>query len=152
MFKAIQLIVILLIVAVIGSGTWYVMNLKADLAISEQNAEKLTGAIELQNETIAQMKADQEAIAKANQQLSALVEQQNKELNNLEDKFNVNKDGSKRDFGKLAKEKPKLIEKAVNKGTVDAFRCIELASGAVAEENETNSLCQSYIPEPIKQK
>lgn len=152
MFKAIQLIVILLIVAVIGGGTWYVSNLKADLAISEENSKKLTDAISLQQETIAQMQKDQEAIAKANRQLSALVDQQNKELNNLEDKFNVNKDGSKRDFGKLAKEKPRLIEKAVNKGTVEAFRCIELASGAVAEDKEINSLCQSYIPDPVETK
>lgn len=147
MIRAIQLIAVLLIVLVFAGGFWYISGLRADLAVSEENSKKLTEAVDAQQATIKQLQEDQQAIKRLNEDLAKTVSEQNNELGNLRDKFNTSKDGSKRDFAKLAREKPESIERAINKGTVDAFRCIELASGSQATADETNSLCQSFIPE-----
>jgi hypothetical protein len=43
------------------------------------------------------------------------------------------------DLGLLAAEKPDSIERAVNRGTVNAGRCFELLSGAELSEEEKNA-------------
>ena len=64
----------------------------------------------------------------------------------LKDKFNkVNASGKKRDIGALGVKKPGLIEKIINKGTINAQRCIEIASGAKLTEKEINAKKRSEI-------
>lgn len=131
--SVIKAIVALLIVAAIGVGGWYLMNLKADLAISEANNAKLVEATEAQNSLIEGMKADIKQIQETNKQLADTVEKQKRDVEALNTKF------SKRDFGALAAEKPAVVEKLVNRGTVNAMRCLELASGAPLNEKEKNA-------------
>ena len=50
-----------------------------------------------------------------------------KDINDLDKRFN--KGG--RDFGKIAKEKPKVIERIINKGSDNALRCLEIAMGGM---------------------
>jgi hypothetical protein len=57
----------------------------------------------------------------------------------LRDRFNANAKGEKRDWGKAAAEKPAQVERAVNRGTVNALRCLEIASGAPLTEAEKNA-------------
>ena len=64
-----------------------------------------------------------------------------KDLDDLDKRFNK----GKRDVGKLAIEKTKLIEKIINKGSVNAKRCIEIASGAELTEKEKNATKKSEI-------
>ena len=130
---AIRAIVYLVLIAALGVGGYYLMNLKADLAISEANAKALESAARQQNELIESMKKDIADIQKANAELSATVEKQKADVNTLSSKF------SKRDFGALAAEKPAVVEKLVNRGTVNALRCMELASGAPLNEKEKNA-------------
>ena len=51
----------------------------------------------------------------------------------------------KEDFGKLAKEKPKLIEKIVNRGSERATRCVEIAGGSPLTEKELLATKKSEI-------
>lgn len=129
----IRAIVYLVLIAALGVGGYYLMNLKADLAISENNAKALESAAREQNELIESMKKDIVAIQQTNAELSATVEKQRQDVNTLSNKF------SKRDFGALAAEKPALVERLVNRGTVNALRCMELASGAPLTEAEKNA-------------
>ncbi len=55
----------------------------------------------------------------------------------------VNKDG--RDFGKIAIEKTGAINRIINKGSDNASRCIEIASGAELTEEERNATKKSEI-------
>ena len=50
-----------------------------------------------------------------------------------------------RDFGKLANEKPKLVEKIINKGSLRAGRCIEIAGGSPLTEKELLATKKSEI-------
>jgi predicted nuclease with TOPRIM domain len=133
MFQAIKLIVILIIIAILGAGAWYVINLKADLAISEMNNQKLQDGIKQQQELIDSIQKDVADIQEKNAQLQQENEKQRKDVNSLSNKF------AKRDIGQRAIENPELIEKLVNRGTENALRCIELASGAELNEKEKSA-------------
>jgi len=137
--SAIKYIVILLIVVAIGGGLWYISDLKANLAVAKQNEVKLQEGIEAQQRLIEGMQRDIESIQAANQALADQQRQAQQEIQNLTDKFNVNARGESRDFGALAAEKPRLIERLINRGTDNALRCLELATGAEHTEKELNA-------------
>lgn len=135
----------LLIVLVIAGGLWYVTGLRADLAVSQENTRKMTEAVQLQQEAIKQIQADQQKIKDINSELNTTIKLQNKDMENLKDRFNTSANGEKRDFGKIAAAKPTSLERAVNKGTVNALRCLEIASGAPLTDAEKNATKPSEI-------
>jgi biopolymer transport protein ExbB/TolQ len=133
---AVRMIAVLIIVAICAAGLWYVTGLRADLAISQDNANKLTDAVEQQQAAMSQMRQEQQQIRDANNQLSTTIQLQNKDLTNLQDRFTQNAAGEKRDFGKTAAARPEALERAVNRGTQNALRCLEIASGSPLTELE----------------
>jgi cell division protein FtsB len=149
---AIKAIVYLAIVVVIAGGLWYVMNIKADLATSEANNQKLQDAVNVQKDLIESMQRDIVQIQETNKQLAEQNEKQKQDVATLSSKF------SKRDFGALAAEKPAVVEKLVNRGTANVMRCLELASGAPLNEKEkaaktpteANRECPSLIDNDYK--
>ena len=127
-FSLIKMLVILAIVGILAGGAWYVTGLRADLAVSEENNKKLEDGIKQQRALIEQMKNDFEMIQKTNQVLQAQNEKQRQDINNLQTKFN--------DFGSRAAANPEAAARAMNRGTANALRCVELASGAPLNERE----------------
>ena len=127
-FSLIKMLVILAIVGILAGGAWYVTGLRADLAVSEENNKKLEDGIKQQQALIEQMKNDFEMIQKTNEVLQAQNEKQRQDINNLQTKFN--------DFGSRAAANPEAAAKAMNRGTANALRCVELASGAPLNERE----------------
>jgi septal ring factor EnvC (AmiA/AmiB activator) len=142
---ALKAIVALIIVLVIAGGFWYVTGLRADLAVSQENARKMTEAVEKQQEAIAQMQAEQQKIKELNNELNTTIKLQNKDMENLKDRFTTGANGEKRDFGSAAAKKPASLERAVNRGTVNALRCLEIASGSPLTEAEKNATKPSEI-------
>ena len=126
--------------AVVGAGV-YVMKLRSDNAILKANAVKMESAISEQQELITKQKEDFQEILKANNKMNELVNNLKKDLEDLDKRFNK----KNRDFGKLAIEKTKVIERIMNKGSVNAQRCIEIASGAPLTEEEQNATKKSEI-------
>ena len=137
----IRLVMVVIVVAIVAGGFYYVTGLRADLAVSEINNQKMLEAVELQQAAITQMRAEQEAIRTANEELAKTVRSANQDMSALKDRFSTNADGTARDFGQLAVAKPASIERAINRGTTNALRCIELASGAplTTEEQRANT-------------
>ena len=135
----------LLIVLVVAFGLWYVTGLRANLAVSQENEKKMFAAVEQQQETIAQIQAEQRQISKLNLELSDTIKKQNKDLQSLNDRFTTSANGQPRDFGAMAAAKPKSIERAINTGTINAMRCLEIASGAPLTEKEKNAKLPSEI-------
>jgi TolA-binding protein len=133
---AVRILAVLAIVLVGAAGLWYVTGLRADLAVSQDNAKKLTDAVEQQQSAISQMRQEQQQIRDANAQLNTTIQLQNKDLSNLQDRFTQNAAGEKRDFAKAAAAKPEALERAVNRGTVNALRCLEIASGSPLTDAE----------------
>jgi hypothetical protein len=126
-------IIYLIIILILAGGFFHVTNLKADLAVSQANNAKLEQGIKDQHELMEKMRVDIEAIKKINDELNQQKEQLSKDKEALTTKF------SKRDFGALASEKPNVVERLVNRGTQNAIRCMELASGAPLNEQEKNA-------------
>ncbi len=136
---AIKAIAALAMVLVIAGGLYYVTGLRANLAVAEENERKLTQAIADQQAVLEQMQADVEAQQNINRELGEAVKRQQQDISELTDRFNVNARGEKRDFGAIAAAKPKVVERLVNRGSVNALRCVELASGAPLTEKEQNA-------------
>ena len=126
--------------ALLGAGA-YVIKLQRDNAILKENAIKLESAVAEQQTLIENQKKDFAEILAANQKMNELVTALKNDLDNLDKRFNK----GKRDVGKLAIERTKVIEKILNKGSVNAKRCVEIASGAELTENERNATKKSEI-------
>ena len=141
MFGSIRLVMVgLLITGIAGAGV-YVMKLRSDNAILKANQVKLEEAVSSQKELIAKQQEDFKEILAANQKMNELVGVLKKDLDDLDNRFN--KDG--RDFGKIAIEKTDAINRIINKGSDNASRCIEIASGAELTEKERNATKKSEI-------
>ena len=148
MFNVLSVIKVLCyfgIVIIIAVGLWYVTNLKAQLATSESNNKILEESLSDQNDVIDQMMYDIDMIKEINQEVSDELERQRNEVKNLFDKFNVNAKGESRDIGKIAMRKPRAMERLINRGTRNALRCLEIASGATITEKERNAKTESTI-------
>ena len=92
-----------------------------------------------------QMTEDIAAIQQINRDLSDIVGKHKAEVDALSKKFSQDAKGQPRDFGQFAKEKPELVERLVNRGTKNAMRCLEIASGAPRTEAEINAKTASEI-------
>jgi len=141
MFGSLKIAMVAIMITGIAGAGMYVMKLRSDNAILKANQLKLESAVAEQQELIASQKKDFEEILAANQKMNELVGALKKDLDDLDKRFNK----GKRDVGKLAIEKTKLIEKIINKGSVNAQRCIEIASGAELTEKEKNATKKSEI-------
>ena len=141
MFSSLKIAMVAILITGIAGAGMYVMKLRSDNAILKANQIKLESAVADQQELIASQKKDFEEILAANQKMNELVSALKKDLDDLDKRFNK----GKRDVGKLAIEKTKLIEKIINKGSVNAQRCIEIASGAEFTEKEKNATKKSEI-------
>jgi len=135
----IKVVAALMMVIIFAVGGWWITGLRADLAVSQENSKKLVESIGKQQEAIKKMQEDQEKIRQINNDLNTTIKLQNKDVENLRDKFSQDSKGESRDFGKTAAAKPQSLERAVNKGTVNAVRCLEIASGAPLTDLEKNA-------------
>ena len=135
-----SIITIMLILGVAGAGV-YVMKLRADNATLKANQIELEKGIEEQAKVLEQAKQDFQAIMESNKKLNDLVQTFKKDLQDLDKRFTK----KNRDIGKLAIERTKAIERIINKGSANAARCVELASGAEHTEEELKATKKSEI-------
>jgi chromosome segregation ATPase len=124
----------------LGAGA-YVMKLQKDNAILKGNVIKMESAIADQKNLIENQKKDFVEILEANKKINELVNNLKKDLDDLDKRFSK-KD---RDIGKLAIERTGAIERVINKGSDNATRCIEIASGSPLTESEKNATKKSEI-------
>ena len=141
MFSSLRIMIVVLLMAGIGGAGVYVMKLRADNATLKANQIELEKGIEAQTKLIEQQKVDFEAIMESNKKLNVLVQTFKKDLDDLDKRFNK----KKRDFGKLAIQRTEAIERIMNKGSAQAKRCVELASGAERTEAELKATKKSQI-------
>ena len=141
MFGSLKIAMVAILITGIAGAGMYVMKLRSDNAILKANQLKLESAVADQKALIENQKKDFEEILDANNKMNALVTALKNDLDDLDKRFNK----KNRDIGKLAIQKPKPIERIINKGSVNANRCIEIASGAELTENEKNATKKSEI-------
>ena len=139
MFSSIRMIITILLITGIAGAGMYVMKLRADNATLKANQIQLEKGIEEQNKVLEQQKADFYAIMESNKKLNVLIQTFKQDLDELDKRFNK----KKRDIGKLAIERTEAIERIINKGSENAKRCVELASGAEHTEEELKATRKS---------
>ena len=122
-----------------ASGYFYVQKLRADNQLLKVNEIKLTSAVTEQQALIKQQKIDIAQIQSITKDLTAKNEALEADKKNLTNKL------GRHDLGNLAENKPGLVEKVINKATVNANRCLEIASGAELTEDESNASTPSQI-------
>jgi hypothetical protein len=146
MFMFVKVAMLVAVVGGLGGGVAYVYKIKADLATSEANNAKLENSITEQKAVIEQQLKDIKVIQVAMREQEELNKKLDASINNLKNKFHkINSSGKKRDIGELAVFKPRLMERAINRGTKNALRCMEIAMGAELTEKEKNATKKSQI-------
>lgn len=141
----VKISIVLSVVAAVTGSVWYVSNLQAKLAQSQENVHKLEDGIKDQKILMQQMRQDISKIQSINDELRKSSEKYRSEVEALSRKFSQDAQGQSRDFGLLAREKPELIERLVNRGSRNAARCLEIASGAPRTKEEIEAKTSSEI-------
>ena len=141
MFGTIKIVFVAMLISAIAGAGLYVMKLRSDNAILKANQIELERSVESQKELLQKQKQDFEDILESNKKLNNLINVLQKDLEDLDKRFNK----KKRDIGKLAVERAEAIERIINKGAENAARCIELASGAPHTEEELKATTKSKI-------
>lgn len=126
-------IVFLIILSISG----YSYKLYTDNQILKSNQQILEKSIDEQYQVIVKNKKDFENITEINNNLKMLTESQEVRLDSLKSIFQKEKSSTvvidnkeykiniTRDIGKIAVKKPKLVQDAINRGTLNAFGCFE---------------------------
>ena len=126
-------IMMIVMMAMGGIGYWYYTDTQKRMVILVANEAKATLAVQ-----------ESEKAKKVMEENFKRVTQELKEVN---DKFatirasnNVLSEKLQRhDLGVLANKKPGLVQKIINRATVNVNRCFELESGAKLTEKESNA-------------
>ena len=141
MFGSVRVIImVVLFFGIAGAGV-YVMKLRSDNAILKANQVLLEQSVESQKQVIQKQQQDFSQILESNKKMNTLINGLQKDIDALDKRFNK----GARDFGKIALEKYKLVEKIINKGSDRATRCVEIAGGSPLTEKEINATKKSEI-------
>lgn len=142
-----KIIAALIVIATTAGLVAYVQSLRASLATSEANNATLNAALEQQSRAIESMQSDIKNGRRLSQELNASITKNNRDLQDLRRRLRPRQDpaGNSVDLGSLASKKPALIERSINRGTANAYRCLEIASGAPLTEQEQNAIKPSEI-------
>lgn len=131
--KYIVLILSVLLIAGSGLGYWYFRDSQSVISTLTENNAELELSVQLNEQTITNLENDydfaQQEVTRLNEENTAIQRRNNL----LVDRFANN------DIGFLAENKPELIERIINRGTANAFRCMELLSGAELTDQERNA-------------
>lgn len=143
--SAVKWLSILIVVGILAGGLFYVSNMKAALAQSEENSRKLQESVQQQQAVLEQKTKEIALIQNLNSKLNEQNQKLQADIDNLNERFNVSANGTSRDFGDITRAKPGLINKIIDRATDNVNRCFEIASGAPIEEGEKNNECQELI-------
>ena len=127
------IVMFMLLLGAGGIGYWYYNDTQERMAILQENNAKLNTAVELNEQTISSLEQDYE---KASSELASLNEAYTairRQNQRLADKL------QEIDLTAAAIANAESIERAVNRGTVNAGRCFELLSGAELNDKERNA-------------
>ena len=126
-------VLFVVILVMTGIGYWYYNDTQQTIATLTENNAKLETATQLQEEAIASLQQDYAAAQQENQRLNAAYAEIRRQNSRLSDKL------ATLDLGLAAVNSPDAIERAVDRGTINASRCFELLSGSPLTEEELNA-------------
>jgi chromosome segregation ATPase len=116
-----------------GIGYWYYTDTQARMAILQDNNAKLNIAVETNEAALESLQADYATAQNEISSLNAAYTSIRRQNQRLADKL------QEIDLTAAAIANAESIERAVNRGTLNAGRCFELLSGAELNEKERNA-------------
>ena len=140
------LILLVLLMSVVGGAYFYYTSTQAKL--QEQAAAIAVQGIQIaqQEKVLEQKEADNKQQQELVHRIAKEFRESRNQVEDLRSKFNKTSNlVGQRDIGVLAISKPAPIEKIINKGTSNAQRCVEIASGASRTEQELSATKNSEI-------
>ena len=140
-FRKIKMYLLLAAIAgALGFGAWkYYEYTQNQIRIFAQNAATAELA---QRETEAALQKTQQDLERVQEQFTIVTQKfqaAEERVDNLETKL------KEHDLAYLAANRPKDVEKVIDKATVDVLRCLEIASGSPLTEDEINATKRSKI-------
>lgn len=140
-FRKIKIYLLLAAIAgALGFGAWkYYEYTQNQIRVYAQNAATAELA---QRETEAALQQTQEDLQRVQEQFTIVTEKfqvAEERVDNLEIKL------KEHDLAYLAANRPKDVEKIIDKATENVLRCLEIASGSPLTEDEINATKRSQI-------
>ena len=133
-------VMLILMLAMGGIVYWYYNDTQEKLAILHENNAKLETATKVQKQAIEDMEHQVELVSKIAKETSDQLAESRKKIEEVSNKFNKqSKLLGSRDIGKLAISKAKVIEKIIDKASLNILRCFEIVSGKPLTEKEKNA-------------
>ena len=126
--------ILLVVIAVMGGiGYWYYTDTQEKMAILQQNNAQLEIAVQTNEQALESLQADYAAAQNELTRINQAYAEIRRQNNRLSDRL------ANMDLGLLAAEKPESMERAVDRGTINANRCFEILSGSPLTEEELNA-------------
>ncbi len=146
-FGTIYMVLAGVMLTMVIGGWLYYKDTQATIAGLVAQNVALTIQVEEDKLIIAQAKEDAELQKIINTSLNKQFHATRVQVDELRTKLNKknNVTGKTRDIGKLSMRKPKVYSKIFTNGTKEAFRCVELASGAKHTADELAAERRSQI-------
>lgn len=147
--SSIRLYIVLAAVAIILASAaglyFYVNRLQHNLEIEKKNNETLVVAVQNQKATIDSMKKEIKEVNDRNKKINAIAAQRRKEIIELRKRFETNPDGTSRNFAAEAAADPLAMQEKINRASIFAARCLEIASGSPLTEQELKATNEDEI-------
>ena len=137
-FKLAGIMAILLMVASTGFA-WYYNDTQERMAILNENNAKLEIAVETNEAALQAQMAAFESMARENERLNVEFAAINDRNRALENRL------SRHDIGAAMIARPGLTQNSLNRGTLNAQRCMEIFSGSSLTESELAATKPSEI-------
>jgi NACalpha-BTF3-like transcription factor len=144
------ILILLAIMALMSAaGYAYFKYSQNEIDVAKAKVVQLDIANKAQAAHIEKMKADEAQQKQIREKVDEDFAKSRKDVDIMRQKLEVNKkNGTDKNLGKAAAEKPLIIQTAINRGTADQTRCFEILSGALLTEGEKNgSIKNSICPE-----
>lgn len=140
---SIKIIIAMVLLSVISGGYLYIKALRAELQVAAEIQAKQEEVIASKEKAMAAIQEDVKRMADETKKLEKEKAEAEKQVSDLRKKFS--------NFSKTAAEKPDLVERKINSGTINALRCNELVTGAnLTEEEKSGKVKNSICPDLIK--
>lgn len=137
--------------SIISGGYFYIQSLRSDLKLAAEVQAKLEDSIRAKDAAMEQTRRDIENMNRIQGELNTRLRAAENTSSELARRFNVDRNGNERNLGRIAGERPAVVEVRINRGTRDALRCNEIITGSPLTEDERsgkvrNSICSDLLP------
>jgi secreted PhoX family phosphatase len=130
------LIILLVFGGMLGAGYMYFDYTQKQISTLSQDLGTVKAENKLQDEAIDSVKKANIDMKRIAEVISTLQYEAQKAVTDLERKFTKMTLEGQRDLGRLAEARPDSIERIINEGTDNVFRCMEISTGSVLTEEE----------------